>query len=277
MNTKDLQPQKMEWVEMEHAGELILDDRWAAEQKADGVHVMAVVEDGDVRFIGVGGGRLTHAASALHFPRLREELLRWWSEHEETFVLDGELICETGVFWVYDLPYWSGHVVPEHEFDRRRGYLEAIEPNFGPSFRVLPQAVGQEAKLALTQAVLRNEGEGIVYKRLDAPFEPGVRVKHQLKLKFVKTADCVVLELGRGANNAVLGMWTDEAMVEVGSASMIGKDPEIQVGSVVEVKYLYATKDLVLYQPRITRLRHDKDQADCLRAQLSPVSREVLV
>ena len=37
---------------------------------------------------------------------------------------------------------------------------------------------------------------------------------------------------------------------------------------IVEVRYLYATKDSILYQPVFVRLRTDKSAGDCVLSQL---------
>lgn len=274
----DLAPQKMEFTDADGAGECIVSDDWVAEQKVDGVRLMCRVGSGRVDFVGIGGVHVKHAASALHFDRLRAELLAYHGALGKDFVLDGELLPHNGEYWAYDLPLLGeDHVRPSDTLDERRYWLEAVVTQLGGSFKLLPQALTEAEKHDLCQRVFESEAEGIVFKRLDAPYESNVRAKHQLKWKFVKEADCVVLELGRdGANNAVLGLWDGDQMREVGKTSMIGKDPTITIGSVVEVHFLYATEALTLYQPRIVRHRHDKESSDCLLQQLRPVSKEVL-
>lgn len=60
----------------------------------------------------------------------------------------------------------------------------------------------------------------------------------------------------------------------VGNASLIGKDLTIDVGSVVEIEYLYFTGRAVI-QPRITRKREDKRPFDCRLDQFPAYTRQV--
>ena len=62
--------------------------------------------------------------------------------------------------------------------------------------------------------------------------------------------------------------------VTISRASMIGKDPTIQVGDVVEVDYL-AWTGASLLQPRIIRKRYDKRAGDCSMDQFAPYTRKV--
>ena len=87
----------------EHHLKVLGDEGWVAEQKMDGVRVMAHVEVDGVRFLGSGETPITFAAAAQWFPRLEEQLLDGGAPAGT--VIDGELIISTGVFWAFDLPY----------------------------------------------------------------------------------------------------------------------------------------------------------------------------
>jgi ATP-dependent DNA ligase len=131
-----------------------------------------------------------------------------------------------------------------------------------PLIKITPQARTSVEKRQLWESVSDGRHEGIVLKRRDAPYCEG-RTKNVLKVKHVKTIDCVVMELGRGgANNAVLGLFRNGGLVEVGQCSMIGK-PACVVGEVVEIHCLYATSSHRLYQPRLVRLRPDRTAESC--------------
>ena len=54
---------------------------------------------------------------------------------------------------------------------------------------------------------------------------------------------------------------------------MIGKDPAIREGDVVEVSFLYWTGTSIV-QPRIVRRREDKAGSECALAQFRTYSRE---
>lgn len=142
--------------------------------------------------------------------------------------------------------------------------------------RLLPVARTVDEKQRLLAHVRDEGGEGIVLKDRAAPYEPGVRSKRNLKVKFRKTVDCIVTARNEGRqSNAHLAVYEDGALRPIGKCSMIGK-PDAQVGDVVEVAYLYATESLTLYQPSLARLRPDKDAVDCTLDQLRPVSKAVI-
>lgn len=64
-------------------------------------------------------------------------------------------------------------------------------------------------------------------------------------------------------------------LLPVGNASLIGKELTIDVGSVVEVNYLYWTGDAMV-QPRIVRERFDKGASECNLAQFPEYTRTVV-
>lgn len=66
----------------------------------------------------------------------------------------------------------------------------------------------------------------------------------------------------------------DGELVPVGSCSAIGR-PHVEVGDVIEVAYLYWT-GACAYQPRMVRVRADKEAARCTTGQFLPYSRETI-
>ena len=279
-------PMKFEFIELDRLDAFIEDPAWVMEQKLDGARCMVRIKpDTGITFHSHGGGKLAHSASAQHFPALREALQPVLTQVTDTgggIVLDAELIGGTGVLWVFDLPYAATEdsmiVSPSDEFAVRRVVLETLFEKAGaacgPRIRMVPQARTVLDKARLAMKVDENGGEGVMLKRLDSTYDPGRRVKHTLKAKFVKDADVVIMERDRGAKNAVLGCYDAAGnLVEVGCCSMIGKH-DAQPGDVAVVRYLYWT-GASLYQPRFMTPRSDKTAAECTTAQFVPVSREV--
>ena len=64
-------------------------------------------------------------------------------------------------------------------------------------------------------------------------------------------------------------------LLPIGSASLIGKETSINVGSVVEIDYLYWTGSAPV-QPRIMRQRWDKNPEECDFSQFPQYTRRVL-
>lgn len=280
-----------QWVDLadEVAIQALIDDpAWIAQQKFDGVHCVVVIEDGEVSFLGTVGTPLAHAASKLVLPAIEEELRNGGLglvKDVKCCILDAELIPSTGRLHIFDMPFlqWKGQepqVVPGDSLQVR---LETLA-HMGPWYKltVVETAHVRSVKAGLLADVRASGAEGVVFKRLDAPYEPGDRVAHQLKAKIYKTADVIVLARNRGgACNAVLGAYDEVGMmVEIGQCSMLGKEHDlaVEVGDVVEVKYLYATPPAMrMYgPPDFLRVRTDKLDADCLVSQLVAVSREAV-
>lgn len=291
----DLKPQHFEWVESSAMGPYLTDDAWVAEQKLDGMRCMVrCSSNGTVRFFTSGGRELVQAAAALHFPQLIVELAPLAApdpEAEVEVVLDGELIPSTGTYWVFDILWTPAGSMTQLPFYVRRSVLDSLFGGWSqerrPHVRVVPQAVSTEEKQALAVACYDGGQEGLVLKRVDAPYAwTGDRVATTLKAKFKTTADLVVTarNVGEGLNvkgemtqtcNAHLAAYDEDGtLVHVGACSMIGK-PDARVGDVVEVEYLYFTGTNV-YQPTLLRIRDDKLPTECLVTQFRHVSREVV-
>jgi hypothetical protein len=171
------------------------------------------------------------------------------------------------------------NVEPSTPFVTRRRHLQFIYHRIlkSDNVRLIPQARTEDEKRSLVQVAKDNALEGVMLKRKDSLYNCAGFCSGILKAKFVKTADCVVIERNtKGHQNASLGVYdTNGNMVYVGNVSMLGKG-DAAVGDVLEVKYLYATDDNILYQPRVMKRRDDKVATDCLLNQLVKTSKEVV-
>ena len=239
---------------------------WVMQQKFDGTRALINLETLEVT--QRNGKPLKHTAATQHIPAILQDLTDIGVAGSAHLVLDGELMIDSGTFWVFDVVRTS---TPEDTLETRLesglGQLPA-----GRVVRPVHTARTLESKRALMDACA--DREGVVAKRLDGRYEPGVRVDHVRKFKNVQTADLVVTALSESPLSARLGAHTAQGdLVSIGSASMIGKDPAIAEGDVVEVSYLYWTGTSIV-QPRIVRRREDKAASECAMAQFRAYSRE---
>jgi ATP-dependent DNA ligase len=262
---------------------LLADPNWVAEQKMDGTRGLVVIGPKGIWWPGRGGrGALAHTAATQHLPAINAVLRRATEGLGDDFelVLDGEIMTHTGQYRLFDLPYLrvgeQQMILPGHPFSQRRTTLETFMRAVGDSrVELIRQASTTQDKVALLEAVRAIGAEGIVLKNLDGRYEPGRRVRHQLKFKLVKTVDVVVLTRRASPNSIQFGVYDGGAEPRlVGGCSMIGKE-EVQPGDVVEVAYLYFTGSSV-YQPRMVRRRFDKMPRDCTMDQLGAYSRAVV-
>ncbi len=264
--------------------DLAADEQVVLEQKLDGVRCMIDLNPGGCTFIGAGGEPIRFAAAAQWFATLERQLGCHDPQREDyALVLDGELMIEDGRYIVFDMPYsriaQTVIVTPEDDLRVRRKALEAMRPWLESldSFGLIRQAASAEDKIALVEQVTASGGEGFMLKRLDSPYQPGRRVEHSVKVKFVHTADVVILhwQRGKGTGSAELGCYDSEGqMVRVGGCSLIGK-PEVVAGDVVEVAFSNWS-GAAMIQPRMVRVREDKKPEACTMAQFRPYSRAVV-
>ncbi len=182
----------------------------------------------------------------------------------------------------------------------RRGILE--EHVKEGKYLVRSVAVQGEGERYYSEVVKRGL-EGVMAKRLGSPYEPGARSGSWLKVKAVRTCDCVVFgytrgegaragtfgalvlglcDQGKGVYIGRVGTGFDQADLEGISSTLAGfkVDEPTLTGTekgeivwvhprmVVEVAYQSVTRDGRLRMPRFLRIRTDKAPEDCTPDQL---------
>jgi len=112
---------------------------------------------------------------------------------------------------IFDLLYLDGHTTTGLTYEKRRELLESLELE-GAAWRT-PSYHRGEGKALL--AATRELGiEGIVAKKLDCPYQPGIRASHWIKVKNVHTQDVVIggWTPGEGGRSSSLGSLAVGAM-----------------------------------------------------------------
>lgn len=264
-------------IEIEAALGLLADAHHIAQQKLDGNRVLVHVR-GDESFATNRSGQVTSIAAAI---------LEGLSDLPPGTIVDGEVLTADG-----ELSYVLFDVLQIGEEDvRSEGYLarwqrldEELEPGLSGPIRVIECARTPKEKRSLHDRLAAARAEGIVFKRKDAPYTSGRPASGgtQLKHKFVKTADVVLVEnVGNAYRMQVKDgkKWLDIGKVFSGTTNESRKEIDARLGDgeklVAEVRYLYATDDDQLFQPVFVRLRDDKEAADCARSQLQKTSRSL--
>ena len=90
---------------------------------------------------------------------------------------------------IFDLLYLDGHSTMALSYEERRSLLERLELE-GPTWRTPSYHRGEGS--ALLEATKQHGIEGVVAKKLDCPYQPGVRASHWIKVKNVHTQDVVI-------------------------------------------------------------------------------------
>lgn len=249
--------------------ELIESPLWVMQQKMDGTRALVNLET--LQFSQRNGNPLKHTAATQWIPKILQDLSDIGLSGQANTILDCELMIESGALYVFDvIDPWRLHAPLEERL------IELGTLPTGKHVRPVTTARSSEEKRRLIAAC--EDREGVVAKLRSAPYEPGKRVDHVLKLKNVHTADVVVTRRSTSPLSAGLGVTLDNGeTATIANASLIGKEKHgtIRPGDVVEVSYL-AWTGVSLLQPRIMRKRDDKAAVDCRMDQFTPYSRETV-
>jgi len=250
-------PQLLEPIEGER-GKLLLvgDDRYGAQEKYDGVCIsLWWAEEQRARcFNKLGQLRdvPTYVADSL-IARAREA-------EAKSFWVHGELLPNGGPLVVHDLMEWNGDDQRGETYRARFGLVATF---LGNCLHIaIPELItGTHAKSAFVAALAAKRAEGVVFKRLNAPYLPG-RTQH-FKFKFWQSATCKVTPKRKidGKNSHAISVLRKGKLVEVGTVTGKSSVPA-QVGSLVEVKYLYVGHGDRFVQPELLGLRDDQARPD---------------
>lgn len=184
-------------------------------------------------------------------------------------VLDGESVGD--VFHVFDLLELSGVDLRGQTYHQRltalMNLLASVQQR---TIRYSETAFTTAQKQRLLQQLKSANREGIVFKRLDAPYTPGRPNSGgpQLKHKFCSSLSAVVAKINaqRSVEIRLLGK---DGWVTAGNVTIPPNYEVPRVGWVVEVRYLYAFPESgIVYQPVYLGPRTDVEATECIVAQL---------
>jgi bifunctional non-homologous end joining protein LigD len=186
-----------------------------------------------------------------------------------SFIIDGE--CVGDVLYAFDLLEWDGEDYRPKPYQRRLVTLARLLDAPGVVHIELAETTTDPTNKERLFRLLRSEKrEGIVLKRLDAPYTPGRPASGgpALKHKFYATLSAVVSKLNP-QRSVELRLLNCTGWILIGNVTIPPNHPVPPVGSVVEVRYLYAFKESnALYQPVYLGQRKDIEQHECISAQL---------
>lgn len=261
---------------MEDLDRFVQDDAWFIEQKLDGHRIIVQVRDGEVLVMNRTGTRYMH-----HFP---ESIKREFAARfpRGAITLDGELV--DGVFWVFDIMILQRSVMHRPFADYRRLALEHLFGIWSPKdVRLVPCAKDVDSKRELVRSIGESGGEGVMAKRALGVYNQG-RSNDVLKVKFTKTAEVIVSEVGYEDKDAVrIALWHEGQLIHAGSINMIHHTDvlaRLEPGQVIEVKYLYGHRGddgFRFVQGIFLRERPDKDPMECTTGQMQFANKAVLV
>jgi bifunctional non-homologous end joining protein LigD len=256
---------------------LLRDDGIVAQQKLDGARVLVHV-----------GAEVVATNRSGQVTALADGVLGCLGYLARGTILDGELVQETRgpCFYLFDLLQHGTDDLREAGYLDRYLELDVVVDQIDGPVRLVPLARTEGEKRELLERLRSERAEGIVFKRIDAPYVQGRPPSGgaQLKYKFTKTADVLIVEnAGNAYAMAVLDADGNERRVGkvfAGTTNEIRAALDARIGGgerlVAEVAYLYATEEDQLFQPVFLRVREDKDPDECSLDQLVRTSRKVV-
>ncbi len=254
-------PQLLNPVEEAEVELLLCDDNYCAQEKFDGRHLLVRKQDDDLEGINKKG-------FIVGLPQTVANELR---SVPGSFIPDGESIGDD--YHAFDLLEHNGENLRQLPYRIRLARLIdllLLTRSDYKHIRLVETAFTTGQKTELLQRLRRENREGIVFKRLDAPYMPG-RPNNggpQLKFKFVATLSAVVVKINV-QRSVELGLFKGRGLVSCGNVTIPANHEIPMVGTVVDTRYLYAANESgVLYQPVYLGPRDDVDPGECLVSQL---------
>jgi predicted DNA-binding WGR domain protein len=184
-------------------------------------------------------------------------------------VLDGESVGD--VFHVFDLLNFDGQDIRARKYKNRQteliNLLASVQQR---AIRFTETAYTAEQKIRMHATLQAAGKEGIVFKRLDAPYTPGRPNSGgpQLKHKFYATLSAVVSKIN-AQRSVEIRLFGKDGWALAGNVTIPPNHHIPVIGGVVEVRYLYAFPESgIVYQPVYLGERSDVEQHECVRSQL---------
>lgn len=252
-------PQLLNAITTDRLAECLADPQFVAQEKHDGRRMLVRRQETQVTGINRLGLEV-----ALPLP-LADAI----AALPEDCILDGEAVGD--VLHVFDILQVGSTDLRPRPYSQRLAELACLLTGHEHgSLRLVFTAISATGKANLLRDLRENGREGIVLKRLDAPYTTGRPASGgaQLKFKFYETASCLVTGLNE-KRSVALGLKQNGQLVACGNVT-IPPDKDIPgVGTLVDVKYLYAFVDShVLFQPVFLGAREDIHAEDCTLDQL---------
>jgi bifunctional non-homologous end joining protein LigD len=254
-----LLPQLLNPIDETEVRRLIQDPAWAMQEKFDGRRVLLRKQGAELCGINRKGLLIG----------LPEPVFRAARTLAGDFVLDGE--CIGDVLHAFDLLEWEGEDFRPGAYQRRLVSLSRLLNRPAPAHIRWVETVTDPAnKERLFRRLRAEKKEGVVLKRLAAPYTPGRPNSGgpQLKHKFYATCSAVVSKIN-DKRSVELRLLNGQGWNQVGNVTIPVNFQVPEVGQVVEIRYLYAFKESnALYQPVYLGPRKDIELHECVLSQL---------
>lgn len=254
-----LAPQLLNPIDEADVERLVADDAWAMQEKFDGRRMLVQKHGAAIHGInrkGLTVGLPSPVTVAVH-------------AIPGDFIMDGEAVGEAlHCFDVLEIDGEDHRPLPYRR--RLAALLQLLMSGQQRQLRFITTAYQAAEKTSLLEHLRFQKKEGVVFKRLDAPYTAGRPNGGgpQLKHKFYATLSAVVGRIN-AQRSVEVQLRDGKQWVAAGNVTIPPNHRVPCVGAVVEVHYLYAFPESgSLYQPTYLGPRSDVDRRECTAAQL---------
>lgn len=284
------------------------DKKWIFEIKWDGYRILTHKQKNKISL---------YTRNGKDYSEIYADITKEISNIDGDFILDGEVIATdekgnssfqllqnflkdkrgTLIYYVFDILYFDGYDLRAVGLLERKTILQNLLENKNLKLLKISEFINENGK-DLFRIVGEHKGEGIMAKKTDSIYKPGIRSKDWLKIKTIKTQDVIICgyTLPRGSRKKfgalVSGIWKngtirysghvgggfDEQKLQMIFEKMkpleIRKSPFETVPKtnmpviwlkpklIAEVKFSEWTQDGSMRHPIFLRLREDKQLKD---------------
>jgi bifunctional non-homologous end joining protein LigD len=252
-------PQLLNPIDEGQVNLLLKDVDWAMQEKIDGRRTLIRKNQAEVH--GINRKGLLIGLPETVFGSIRSI--------SGNFILDGE--CVGDRFFAFDLLEHDGQDLRPQHYQQRLVRLMGFFNRPGlRHLRLVETAIAHESKQRLFRRLQFEKREGVVLKKLDAPYTPGRPNSggSHLKHKFYATCSAIVSRLN-DKRSVELRLLNGDGFQPVGNITIPSNFEAPAAGQVVEIRYLYAFKESnALYQPVYLGPRQDVEIHQCVLSQL---------
>ena len=250
-------PQLPSSISKERADELVEDDEWGAQEKANGER-RAVRIGEQVRGINKLGLYVNIPETwVMEFRALGDAMF------------DGEHVGDT--LYVFDLLELDGKDIRHLPFNQRYALMEQMLDGMGnvvPSMKLLKAAFTTEEKRALAAEIESTRREGLVFKMINAAYDSG-RIAMSLKYKLLEASTCIVLSKNVQRSVQIGLLNAAGNMVPVGNVTILANFAVPAENDLVEVEYLYYNPGGAFEQATYLGPRNDILREEALLSQVT--------
>ena len=248
-------------VDPDRVNAMLANTAIGVQEKLDGRRLLVLRQEGNIT--GINRNGLTVAIpSGIHqaVTGLSHDCL-----------IDGELIGDK--LHAFDLLELAGHDLRHQSTAVRLAGLYGLLSGLGnhPHLAYVPVYTDTNLKSLAIASVRSANGEGIVFKDMDAPYTSGRPNSGGtwLKWKFVESASFVTGRANPGKRSVELMLLDGDAWVPAGNVTIPPNHEVPAPGTVVEIRFLYAHRQSgSVYQPVYLGPRDDISASECTRDQL---------